>query len=118
MLPESSSVNITFGFTGLRPWIGTSASVSVMGAPRAASGCNASTAPAIAAQTMLETDRRWTVIGRAPRNVIRKAKLLQHGLCVGHRVARPLDTDGHAIERIAGPDQSNVVLGSGIGAER
>ncbi len=31
MLPESSIVNMMFGLTGLRPWIGTSASVSVIG---------------------------------------------------------------------------------------
>src|SRR6476620_6556948 len=118
MLPESSSVNITFGFTGLRPWIGTSASVSVIGVPRTASGCNASAAPTIAAQLILATDRRLTVIGRGSSERESQAKLLQHGLRVGHGIARAFDTDGDAVERVARPNQSDVMLGAGIGAER
>ena len=52
MLPESSIVNTMFGLTGLSPWIGTCASVGVIGAAKTASGWNASAAARVAAQIL------------------------------------------------------------------
>src|SRR6516162_10271263 len=118
MLPESSIVNMMFGLTGLSPCNGTSASVGAIVTASSASGWSPSATATMLAQNFVKPDRRLTFIGTAPKGTRFGRGLPQHGLRVGHGVARSFDAHRHAIERVAGTDQSDVVLGARVGTER
>src|SRR5258705_12239763 len=117
MLPESSIVNMMFGFTGLIPWMGTCASVSRMAAASSVNGWSATAAASVAARKRLQALGRTTVMARLlGREGARRS--LQNGLRVCHRAARALDPHGDPVVGIARTDQSDVVFRAGIRAER
>ena len=120
MLPESSIVNMMFGLTGLRPWIGTSRQrLRRSRRPEPPTAASASGGGQGRGENALAGIRTGDGHGEAPvARDARPAVYFRYGLGVGHRAARTFDPHGDAVVGVAGTDQSDVVLRSGIGAER